>query len=111
MLLVSSLTNVFGKILRQNALFSIDHREFLDTASLLNVSMFVLNTVSHKRERNDNENPLLFSSVKHSKCRSDFLNRVKLNEQLKQAAKVSGKQVPLSSIKRQVRKTKIFETI
>lgn len=40
--------------------------------------------------------------VKHSKCRSDFLNRVKLSEQLKRAAKESGKPVPLSSIKRQV---------
>ena len=40
--------------------------------------------------------------VKHSKCRSDFLTRVKLSEQLKRAAKESGKPVPLSSIKRQV---------
>jgi hypothetical protein len=40
--------------------------------------------------------------VKHSKCRADFLNRVKLNEQLKRAAKESGKPVPLANIKRQV---------
>jgi hypothetical protein len=41
--------------------------------------------------------------VKHSKCRADFLNRVKLSEQLKRTAKESGKSVPLASIKRQVR--------
>ncbi|CAF4711678.1 unnamed protein product, partial [Rotaria sp. Silwood2] len=39
--------------------------------------------------------------IKHSKCRADFLNRVKLSEQLKRAAKETGKSVPLASIKRQ----------
>jgi large subunit ribosomal protein L21e len=39
--------------------------------------------------------------IKHSQCRADFLNRVKLNEQLKRGAKESGKSVPLASIKRQ----------
>jgi len=39
--------------------------------------------------------------IKHSKCRSDFLTRVKLNEQLKRAAKETGKSVPLANIKRQ----------
>ncbi|CAF1687624.1 unnamed protein product [Adineta ricciae] len=42
-----------------------------------------------------------FYLVKHSKCRSDFLNRVKQSEQLKRAAKESGKPVPASSLKRQ----------
>jgi hypothetical protein len=40
--------------------------------------------------------------VKHSKCRTDFLTRVKVNEQLKRTAKETGKTVPLASIKRQV---------
>jgi hypothetical protein len=41
--------------------------------------------------------------VLHSKCRSDFLTRVKLNEQLKRTAKETGKPIPLANIKRQVK--------
>jgi hypothetical protein len=66
--------------------------------------MFVSNTVSQCSSigtRLDNDRFVFV--VKHSKCRSDFLNRVKLNEKLKRAAKEAGKPVPLASIKRQVR--------
>ena len=70
-----------------------------------NESTFVLNIVSYTFDSVSEVIQLLFSFhlVKHSKCRSDFLNRVKQSEQLKRAAKESGKPVPASSLKRQVR--------
>ena len=85
MLLVSSLTNVFGRVdLRNKTIKS-------------KFSLFFSHRVIAKRIN------VRIEHIKHSKCRADFLNRVKLNEQLKRAAKESGKSVPLSSIKRQVR--------
>ena len=43
---------------------------------------------------------LRIEHVRHSKCRTDFLTRVKRNEALKREAKKTGTRVPQSAIKR-----------
>jgi len=74
------------------------------TGRVFNVTRHAVGIIVNKRVRHRiiaKRINVRIEHIKHSKCRSDFLNRVKLNEQLKRAAKESGKQVPLSSIKRQ----------
>ncbi|GAB6029966.1 60S ribosomal protein L21 [Chamberlinius hualienensis] len=48
--------------------------------------------------------------VKHSKCRQDFLNRVKLNEKLKKEAKEKGIRVILKRQPQQPREARIVKT-
>ncbi|CAF1553924.1 unnamed protein product, partial [Adineta ricciae] len=74
------------------------------TGRVFNVTRHAVGIIVNKRVRHRviaKRINVRIEHIKHSKCRADFLNRVKLSEQLKRAAKESGKPVPLSSIKRQ----------
>ncbi|CAF4522329.1 unnamed protein product, partial [Rotaria sp. Silwood1] len=74
------------------------------TGRVFNVTRHAVGIIVNKRVRHRiiaKRINVRIEHIKHSKCRADFLNRVKLNEQLKRGAKESGKSVPLSSIKRQ----------
>ncbi|CAF4914170.1 unnamed protein product, partial [Rotaria sp. Silwood1] len=74
------------------------------TGRVFNVTRHAVGIIVNKRVRHRiiaKRINVRIEHVKHSKCRADFLNRVKLNEQLKRGAKESGKSVPLASIKRQ----------
>ncbi|UJR16188.1 hypothetical protein I4U23_003098 [Adineta vaga] len=74
------------------------------TGRVFNVTRHAVGIIVNKRVRHRiiaKRINVRIEHIKHSKCRSDFLNRVKLSEKLKRAAKESGKPVPLSSIKRQ----------
>lgn len=67
------------------------------TGRVFNVSKHAVGVVVNKRVRGRILAKRIYvrvEHVKHSKCRTDFLNRVKANELLKKEAKKAGKEAP-----------------
>lgn len=73
------------------------------TGVIFNVSKRALGVEVNKVVRNRIEKKRINVRVEHarpSKCRQDFLDRVKRNEDIKRAAKKAGKKAPIEQIKR-----------
>ena len=74
------------------------------TGVVFNVSKRAVGVEVNKQVRGRIEKKMLNVRLEHvrpSKCRVDFLNRVKSNDAVKKAAKAKGERVPESQIKRQ----------
>ncbi|CAF0868411.1 unnamed protein product [Didymodactylos carnosus] len=74
------------------------------TGRVFNVTRHAVGVIVNKRVRYrimEKRINVRVEHVKHSTCRLDFLNRVKKNEELKRSAKLQGKVLSSSSLKRQ----------
>ncbi|KAG9510182.1 60S ribosomal protein L21, partial [Fragariocoptes setiger] len=83
------------------------------TGRVYNVTPHALGVIVNKRVRNriiPKKINVRVEHVKHSKCREDFLDRLKRNDELKRQAKASGQKVRLQ-LKRQPKQPREGEFI